>query len=88
LSERSHRRQRHAIPSCLGENLFYINSTSSERLGIADGDWVKVTNAHSTICSLLAAGIVLVGVLVERWLLFAEAKHTVTLFYGRSLDAS
>jgi DMSO reductase anchor subunit len=23
------------------------------------------------------------GMLVERWLFFAEAKHTVTLFYGR-----
>jgi DMSO reductase anchor subunit len=24
------------------------------------------------------------GVLVERWLFFAEAKHTVTLYYGAS----
>jgi DMSO reductase anchor subunit len=23
------------------------------------------------------------GMLVERWLFFAEAKHTVTLYYGR-----
>lgn len=23
-----------------------------------------------------------VGVLVERWLFFAEAKHAVTLYYG------
>jgi DMSO reductase anchor subunit len=27
----------------------------------------------------------LAGVVVERWLFFAEAKHAVTLFYGRSL---
>jgi DMSO reductase anchor subunit len=30
----------------------------------------------------LAAPIAMVGVLVERWLFFAEAKHTVTLYYG------
>jgi DMSO reductase anchor subunit len=24
------------------------------------------------------------GVLVERWLFFAEARHAVTLYYGRS----
>jgi len=23
-----------------------------------------------------------VGILTERWLFFAEAKHTVTLYYG------
>ena len=49
LSEQGHRRYRHAIPSCLGENLLDINRTSGERLGIADGDWVKVISAHSTI---------------------------------------
>jgi len=31
---------------------------------------------------LLAAVSGTVGVLVERWLFFAEAKHTVTLYYG------
>ena len=25
------------------------------------------------------------GVLIERWLFFAEARHTVTLYYGREL---
>ena len=35
------------------------------------------------ICWLLAAAIAMIGVLVERWLFFAEAKHTVTLYYGR-----
>ena len=30
-------------------------------------------------------GIAIPGVLVERWLFFAEAKHTVTLYYGREL---
>ncbi|TIO56012.1 MAG: dimethyl sulfoxide reductase anchor subunit, partial [Mesorhizobium sp.] len=33
--------------------------------------------------SLLAALMQFAGMLVERWLFFAEAKHTVTLYYGR-----
>ncbi|MDG4892052.1 dimethyl sulfoxide reductase anchor subunit [Mesorhizobium sp. WSM4976] len=35
------------------------------------------------IASLLAAAAQLTGMLVERWLFFADAKHTVTLYYGR-----
>jgi sulfite dehydrogenase (quinone) subunit SoeC len=31
---------------------------------------------------LLASAAALAGVLVERWLFFAEAKHTATLYYG------
>jgi len=30
----------------------------------------------------VAAVLALVGTLVERWLFFAEAKHSVTLYYG------
>ncbi|MBZ9770543.1 dimethyl sulfoxide reductase anchor subunit [Mesorhizobium sp. CA6] len=37
----------------------------------------------SAIASMLAAVAQLAGMLVERWLFFAEAKHTVTLYYGR-----
>ncbi|RWE20156.1 MAG: dimethyl sulfoxide reductase anchor subunit [Mesorhizobium sp.] len=33
--------------------------------------------------SVLAALLQFAGMLVERWLFFAEAKHTVTLYYGR-----
>lgn len=33
-------------------------------------------------CAITAAIIATSGVLVERWLFFAEAKHTVTLYYG------
>jgi DMSO reductase anchor subunit len=33
--------------------------------------------------SLVTAASQLAGMLVERWLFFAEAKHTVTLYYGR-----
>lgn len=40
----------------------------------------------SVFFSLLAAAFAMLGVLVERWLFFAEAKHAVTLYYGRSLS--
>jgi DMSO reductase anchor subunit len=36
--------------------------------------------------SVTAACISMVGLLTERWLFFAEAKHTVTLYYGGRLD--
>jgi DMSO reductase anchor subunit len=35
------------------------------------------------MASVLAAVAQFAGMLVERWLFFAEAKHTVTLYYGR-----
>ena len=38
------------------------------------------------VCSVVAAISAMAGVLTERWLFFAEAKHAVTLFYGRKLD--
>ena len=38
----------------------------------------------AAILSVLAAVAQLLGMLVERWLFFAEAKHTVTLYYGRT----
>ena len=34
------------------------------------------------LCAVPAAVFATLGVLVERWLFFAEAKHTVTLYYG------
>lgn len=34
--------------------------------------------------AVLAAIFVMLGVLIERWLFFAEAKHTVALYYGQS----
>lgn len=36
------------------------------------------------LAALLAAPIATLGVLIERWLFFAEAKHAVTLYYGAS----
>lgn len=39
-------------------------------------------NSLAAILALAAALSAMLGVLVERWLFFAEAKHTVTLYYG------
>jgi DMSO reductase anchor subunit len=33
--------------------------------------------------AILAAIAALLGTLIERWLFFAEATHTVVLYYGR-----
>jgi DMSO reductase anchor subunit len=38
--------------------------------------------AGAAILAVLAAPFMLLGLLVERWLFFAEAKHVVTLYYG------
>lgn len=43
--------------------------------------------ATAAALSIMAASISLLGLLTERWLFFAEAKHTVTLYYGGRLDA-
>ena len=44
---------------------------------------IAATGVVVPLCWLLAAIVAMVGVLIERWLFFAEAKHTVTLYYGR-----
>jgi DMSO reductase anchor subunit len=36
----------------------------------------------AVVASTIAAPLAMVGVVVERWLFFAEAKHSVTLYYG------
>ncbi len=41
-------------------------------------------NPVATVLFPIAAAITLLGVYVERWLFFAQATHTVTLYYGRS----
>ncbi|TCS62931.1 dimethyl sulfoxide reductase anchor subunit family protein [Varunaivibrio sulfuroxidans] len=40
------------------------------------------TGATAVIASVLAWALCSLGILVERWLFFAEAKHSVTLYYG------
>ena len=44
---------------------------------------IALGSAANRILLPLAAVIVVLGVYVERWLFFAEATHTVTLYYGR-----
>jgi DMSO reductase anchor subunit len=44
------------------------------------------TDALAILLALLAALSGLAGVMIERWLFFAEATHTVTLYYGRRPD--
>lgn len=39
--------------------------------------------ALAGLLAVVAAGLALVGLLAERWLMFAEATHTVALYYGR-----
>lgn len=41
------------------------------------------TDAASLALALLAPALLGVGLLAERWLFFAEARHVVNLFYGR-----
>jgi DMSO reductase anchor subunit len=45
-------------------------------VGFAVGGWA------ATVFFVLAAFIQIAGMLVERWLFFAEAKHVATLYYG------
>jgi DMSO reductase anchor subunit len=42
--------------------------------------------ALASLLALLAALFGIAGVAIERWLFFAEATHTVTLYYGRRAD--
>ncbi len=43
-----------------------------------------LTPALAAACAMLAALSAAAGVVVERWLFFAEARHVVTLYYGAS----
>jgi len=39
-------------------------------------------NAIGMVAAVAAAGLAMLGVGVERWLFSAEARHTVSLYYG------
>ncbi len=43
---------------------------------------LNLTGWHAGLAAGMAALIMLFGLVVERWLFFAEATHTVTLYYG------
>ena len=40
----------------------------------------------TAVCSVIAALLLTVGLFIERWLFFAEARHVVALYYGRTLN--
>lgn len=40
--------------------------------------------ALAALCAVAATALALLGLVAERWLFFAEATHTVTLYYGRA----
>lgn len=43
---------------------------------------LRLPGWSAVAAAILAALLATLGVLIERWLFFAEAKHTVTLYYG------
>ena len=45
---------------------------------------MSATGIVPAIAAILAALSAAIGVLIERWLFFAEAKHVVMLYYGES----
>ncbi len=44
---------------------------------IASGGWLA---ARTAVAAALSGSL---GVAIERWLFFAEARHSVTLYYGQ-----
>ena len=50
--------------------------------GWSFNDFKNFSGWPGAVCALLAAGLVTAGVVIERWLFFAEATHTVTLYHG------
>ncbi len=47
---------------------------------------LSIPGPVAAAAAILAAILATAGVTIERWLFFAEAKHSVTLYYGRALD--
>jgi len=46
---------------------------------------IALVEPVASVATIIAAISVIAGVLIERWLFFAEAKHTVTLYYGANV---
>ena len=74
----------------MGFHIARKHTKKLRRIGIAFGGAVPAllvavaplaSSTMSIVASLLAVVFVIIGVLVERWLFFAEARHTVTLYY-------
>ncbi len=65
-------RQRHTV-MLVGIAAPIVQTVAALALGAT---WAVV------LCALLAAAAGSLGAVVERWLFFAEAKHSVMLYYG------
>ncbi len=71
IARKHARRLRHVV-----RLLGFAAPAAAVAIGWAGPDWL-----HAAL-GILAAVLALAGLLVERWLFFAEATHTVTLYYG------
>ena len=69
---RKHARRLRRIALAAG---FVVPASAAVAAALATG-WLRAALA------VLAATSALAGILVERWLFFAEARHAVTLYYG------
>ena len=49
---------------------------------LSGGALVVAGGTAATVLAFTAAGACAIGIVLERWLFFAEAKHVVTLYYG------
>jgi DMSO reductase anchor subunit len=47
------------------------------------GAAINLGTANAAIATIGAAISLILGLLIERWLVFAQARHVVTLYYGR-----
>ncbi|MBI77352.1 MAG: DMSO reductase [Rhodospirillaceae bacterium] len=55
---------------------YFLIPWSLALITVESEPWIKIPGA------ILAVIFVMVGTMIERWLFFAEAKHTVMLYYG------
>jgi len=62
----------------IAQGLAFAAPLALTAVALAAGD-----GALATLAAVLAALAMAPGLLIERWLFFAEARHTVRLYYGR-----
>jgi len=61
-------------------NLGFVAPLALIGTGVANPDMLAAGNGAASFALIFCA----IGIFCERWLFFAEAKHTVTLYYGAS----
>lgn len=85
----------HSAPNYLMKEMGYVvarrHTASLRRIAVVAGfvgpaaamtACAAVGGTHALVLSLAATIAMGMGLIVERWLFFAEARHTVTLYYG------